>query len=110
MEVGEPAFFRVATRRLRAAIISSGGRGTVTESANVAFAVRVGLLAKEPAPNGVRLVPTAWPSSPGLDARPPKSAVTVVWYLLCDALFERRPLASVWVHGDPRAEPLETSA
>ena len=110
MEVGEPCCFRVATRRLRAAIISSGGRGTVTESANVALAVRVGL-AIEPAPNGVHLpVPTAWFSSPGLDARPPKSAVTVVWYLLCDALFERRPLASVWVHGDPRAEPLETSA
>ena len=108
MEVGEPVFFRVATRRLRAAIISSGGRGTVTESANVAFAVRVGL-AIEPAPNGVHLE-LAWFSSPGLDARPPKSAVTVVWYLLCDALFERRPLASVWVHGDPRAEPLETSA
>ena len=108
MEVGEPAFFRVATRRLRLAIISSGGRGTVTESANVAFAVRVGL-ATEPAPNGVHLVPTAWPSSPGLDARPPKSAVTVVWHLLC-VCFERRPLASVWVHGDPRAEPLETSA
>ena len=110
MEVGEPAFFRVATRRLRAAIILSGGRGTVTESANVAFAVRVGLLAKEPAPNGVHLVPTAWPSSPGLDARPPKSAVTVVWYLLC-VCFERHPLGRrVWVHGDPRAEPLETSA
>ena len=109
MEVGELCCFRVATRRLRAAIISSGGRGTVTESANVAFAVRVGL-AIEPAPNGVHLVPTAWPSSPGLDARPPKSAVTVAWHLLCDALFERRPLASVWVHGDPRAEPLETSA
>ena len=109
MEVGEPCCFLFATRRLRLAIISSGGRGTVTESANVAFAVRVGL-AIEPAPNGVHLVPTAWPSSPGLDARPPKSAVTVVWYLLCDALFERRPLASVWVHGDPRAEPLETSA
>lgn len=110
MEVGEPAFFRVATRRLRAAIISSGGRGTVTESANVAFAVRVGL-AKEPAPNGVHLVPTAWPSSPGLDARPPKSAVTVVWYLFLCVCFERRSLARrVWVHGDPRAEPLETSA
>ena len=110
MEVGEPAFFRVATRRLRLAIISSGGRGTVTESANVAFAVRVGL-AIEPAPNGVHLlVPTAWPSSPGLDARPPKSAVTVVWYLLC-VCFERHPLGRrVWVHGDPRAEPLETSA
>lgn len=82
----------------------------MTESANVAFAVRVGL-AIEPAPNGDHLVPTAWPSSPGLDARPPKSAVTVVWYLLCDALFERRSLARrVWVHGDPRAEPLETSA
>lgn len=110
MEVGEPAFFLFATRRLRLAIISSGGRGTVTESANVAFAVRVGLLAKEPAPNGVHLVPTAWPSSPGLDARPPKSAVTVVWYLLC-VCFERHPLGRrVWVHGDPRAEPLETSA
>jgi len=110
LEVGEPAFFRVATRRLRLAIISSGGRGTVTESANVAFAVRVGL-AIEPAPNGVHLlVPTAWPSSPGLDARPPKSAVTVVWYLLC-VCFERHPLGRrVWVHGDPRAEPLETSA
>ena len=81
----------------------------MTESANVAFAVRVGL-AIEPAPNGVHLVPTAWPSSPGLDARPPKSAVTVVWYLLC-VCFERHPLGRrVWVHGDPRAEPLETSA
>lgn len=110
MEVGEPCCFRVATRRLRAAIISSGGRGTVTESANVAFAVRVGL-ATEPAPNGVHLVPTAWPSSPGLDARPPKSAVTVVWYLFLCVCFERRSLARrVWVHGDPRAEPLETSA
>ena len=110
MEVGEPCCFLFATRRLRLAIISSGGRGTVTESANVAFAVRVGLLAKEPAPNGVHLVPTAWPSSPGLDARPPKSAVTVVWYLLC-VCFERHPLGRrVWVHGDPRAEPLETSA
>ena len=110
MEVGEPCCFLFATRRLRLAIISSGGRGTTTESANVAFAVRVGLLAKEPAPNGVHLVPTAWPSSPGLDARPPKSAVTVVWYLLC-VCFERHPLGRrVWVHGDPRAEPLETSA
>ena len=109
MEVGEPVFFRVATRRLRLAIISSGGRGTVTESANVAFAVRVGL-ATEPAPNGDHLVPTAWPSSPGLDARPPKSAVTVVWHLFLCVCFERRSLASVWVHGDPRAEPLETSA
>ena len=109
MEVGEPCCFLFATRRLRLAIISSGGRGTVTESANVAFAVRVGL-AIEPAPNGVRLVPTAWFSSPGLDARPPKSAVTVVWYLLC-VCFERHPLGRrVWVHGDPRAEPLETSA
>ena len=82
----------------------------MTESANVAFAVRVGL-ATEPAPNGVHLlVPTAWPSSPGLDARPPKSAVTVVWHLLLCVCFERRSLASVWVHGDPRAEPLETSA
>ena len=79
----------------------------MTESANVAFAVRVGL-AIEPAPNGVHLE-LAWFSSPGLDARPPKSAVTVVWHLLC-VCFERRPLASVWVHGDPRAEPLETSA
>ena len=110
MEVGEPCCFLFATRRLRLAIISSGGRGTVMESANVAFAVRVGL-AIEPAPNGVHLlVPTAWPSSPGLDARPPKSAVTVVWYLLC-VCFERHPLGRrVWVHGDPRAEPLETSA